>query len=80
VSLYPNPTEGKVTVEHNVGSADEMEISVMSINGSEVFHKNYRVGEEPVTFNLSDQVSGMYMVLIKVDDNVVIKKLVLDKK
>jgi len=80
VSLYPNPTEGKVTIEHNVGTSDEMEISVMSISGSEVFRKSYRVGEEPVTFNLSDQVSGMYMVLIKVDDNVVIKKLVLDKK
>jgi len=80
VSLYPNPTEGKVTLEHNIGTSDEMEISVMSINGSEVFRKSYRVGEEPVTFNLSDQVSGMYMVLIKVDDNVVIKKLVLDKK
>ncbi len=80
VSLYPNPTAGKVMVEHNVGTSDEMEISVMSVSGSEVFRKNYRIGEDPVTFNLSDQVSGMYMVLIKVNDKVVIKKLILDRK
>ncbi len=79
VRLYPNPTEGEVRVETGSVSVAEIDIVVMNIAGEEVFQKTYSPGSESISFNLSEYVSGMYMVLIKVEENVVIKKLLLKR-
>ncbi|WP_346857051.1 HYR domain-containing protein [uncultured Draconibacterium sp.] len=79
LNLYPNPTKGLVTVELQERSATDIEIKVMNVSGAEVFRKNFGANDK-IQFNLSDQVSGMYMVLIEADGQRVVKKLILDKR
>jgi hypothetical protein len=79
LNLYPNPTKGLVKVETMNTVSEELEIAVMNIAGAEVYRQRFRT-TEAIQFNLSDQVSGMYMVLIETDGQRVVKKLILDKK
>jgi hypothetical protein len=79
VTMYPNPTKGLVTVKHEAAFAQEVEIAVMNIAGSEVFRKKYR-SSDPIRFDLSDKVSGMYIINIEIDNQRFIKKLILDRK
>ncbi len=79
LNLYPNPTKGLVTVELQERSATDIEIKVMNLSGAEVFRKNFGANDK-IQINLSDQVSGMYMVLIESDGQRVVKKLILDKR
>jgi hypothetical protein len=78
VSMYPNPTKGQVTIETGLVSATNVEVAVMNIAGKEVFRKTFS-GSDAIRFNLADRASGMYMVLIEVEGQRVVKKLVLDK-
>jgi hypothetical protein len=78
VSMYPNPTKGQVTIETGIVSATNVEVAVMNIAGKEVFRKTFS-GSDAIRFNLADRASGMYMVLIEVEGQRVVKKLVLDK-
>jgi hypothetical protein len=78
VSMYPNPTKGQVTIETGLVSATNVEVAVMNIAGKEVFRKTFS-GSDAIRFNLADRASGMYMVLIEVEGQRVVKKLVIDK-
>ena len=79
VKMYPNPTAGKVNVEYHGISREKVEIVVHSATGSEVFRREYLSGEA-IRFDLSGEVSGMYLVNIKQGDMLTTKKLILDRK
>lgn len=78
VKIYPNPTRGKVNMDISSGIYD-VELSVMDITGKVVFQKNYSASEN-ITFDMSGKVSGMYFVKMNVDDNQIVKKLIVDRK
>ncbi len=79
VKIYPNPTRGKVNVEYDVISQESVEIVVHSASGGEVFRKEYGAGEA-IRFDLSGEVSGMYLVIIRQGDRQISEKLILDRK
>ncbi|WP_321371493.1 T9SS type A sorting domain-containing protein [uncultured Draconibacterium sp.] len=78
VAMYPNPSKGLVNIEIESASFGETEISVSNVAGAEVFRRNYVSGEK-IQFDLSDNVSGIYLIRISQEGKHVIKKLVLDK-
>lgn len=80
VSMYPNPTKDWVTIDPGATfTVQEIEISVMNIAGAEVLKQKYHSGD-PIRFDLSDEVSGVYLVHIKLDKQRFVKKLILDRK
>ncbi|MEN8118551.1 MAG: T9SS type A sorting domain-containing protein, partial [Bacteroidota bacterium] len=79
VKAYPNPTSGQVVIKIDNHINPDVDIRVMNIAGQRVFEKSYKT-EREIRFDLSDQVSGMYMILIEVDNKRIIKNLVLDRK
>jgi hypothetical protein len=79
LKMYPNPTKGMVTVETSVLQTTEIEVAVMNIAGAEVFRKKYQ-STDPIQFDLSNHVSGLYMVLINVGGQRLVKKLILDRE
>ncbi len=79
VTMYPNPTSGEVNLKINTSEIMDSEVVVRSIAGSEVFRKIYKASEQ-ITINLSENVSGVYLVTLQTGDKSVIKKLILDRK
>ena len=77
--MYPNPTKGEVTLEFTASEFQDTEVIVHSITGSKIFRKKYNaIGQ--ITFDLSNQVSGIYLVTLKTGNNSIVKKLILDRK
>ena len=76
--LYPNPTTGKVRIEANV-AYKTIWVTVFNALGSKIFSKEY-LFDEPILFDLSGQVPGIYLVRLY-DGNVeVSKNLILNKR
>ncbi len=79
VSLYPNPTKGEVVVEIDSPGSGNFEIIIRSVNGQEIFRKSYE-STDRINFNLSQHVSGMYLVIVQNNEHIVVKKLILDRE
>ncbi|MFO8153714.1 T9SS type A sorting domain-containing protein [Thioalkalivibrio sp.] len=78
VNLYPNPTQGEVTVDIDAPDLGEVGLSVFGINGKQILRRSYGATDR-IIFDMSDHVSGMYFVKIDVDGTQVLKKLILKR-
>ena len=72
VSIYPNPATTELHVETTSGITIS-EIQVYNITGKQVMHLN---NVSNGTLDISALTSGIYLIKMQVDDQVVIKKLV----
>jgi hypothetical protein len=79
IKMYPNPTKGLVTVEFNSTNIYDVDLSVLDITGKLILRKQYSAAER-ISFDMSNQVSGMYFVKLGIDDKQIVKKLILDRK
>ena len=79
LKMYPNPTQGPVNIDFTVTQLEKIIIRVMNISGQEVFRKEYKY-TDAIRFNLRDNVSGMYMVIIETENNRYVRKLIVDRK
>ena len=77
-NVYPNPSTGIITIEINQNSRKKSEICVSKLIGAEVFRmdlshtNNYQV-------DLSNQVSGIYLLKITIDNQQYINKIIIQK-
>lgn len=83
LSVYPNPTNGQVTVSFNGIAGETAAIQVLDINGrivkNEPLGKLYE-GQANVVFNTADLTSGIYIVNISGDSGIKrVAKLIVTK-
>jgi hypothetical protein len=78
VDMYPNPTKGVVTLKITSSEIMDSEVIVRSITGSEVFRKTYKA-TALIKIDLSEYVSGLYLVTLQTGDNSTVKKIILDR-
>lgn len=79
IKLYPNPTSGKVNIDLTWNESKKVDVMVYNILGVQVFRNNYFTGER-ITIDLSDQVTGIYLLKLNVDGQSFVRKLTLDKR
>jgi uncharacterized repeat protein (TIGR01451 family) len=79
LKMYPNPSQGMVNIDMTWNDIRKVEVSVFNLVGAKVFSKEFQAGNL-INFDLSKQVTGMYLVRIDADGQSIIKKLVLDRK
>jgi len=77
VSIYPNPTQGPVNFDINT-EINSLVVSVFNITGVEVFHKEYQAPKK-ISFDLSQNPAGLYMVKLSSGDVEYVKRVVLNK-
>lgn len=78
--LYPNPTSGATTVALSLSKEQQVMISVVDIQGRVAMpsiSQHFSAGEQQVTLNTENLVSGNYLVVITSDDKVAKMKLVV---
>lgn len=78
ISIYPNPTDGKFTVEATFGQITRnIEISVISLQGKYVFSKTYTMVEHAIEeIDLAQFYQGVYLIKVVGDKKVVYRKVV----
>jgi hypothetical protein len=73
VSLFPNPTTGKVTVK----AVGMNRLTVTDVLGQVVF--DTEVNADQIELNLSNCESGLYMIHVNTDSFTVVRRFVLAK-
>lgn len=79
VKVYPNPTRGLVNIELNSARISDVDLSVHDITGRQILRKSYSAAER-ISFNLNENVSGMYFIKLNVDGNQILKKVILNRR
>jgi len=77
--LYPNPTTGKVNIDLTWNDIRKVDVTVYNILGVPVFRNQYMAGDR-ITFDMSGNVTGIFMVKIAAEGRTIVKKLTLDRK
>lgn len=79
ITVYPNPTRGMVNIDFNNLPYTDIELLVTDIRGSQVLRKTYKY-DDRIQFDLSEKVSGTYLIQLRLNKKRIIRKIILDKK
>jgi hypothetical protein len=76
--LYPNPTEGQLTVIPGDLSGKMDDLTVMDITGRKVLENTISAGQ-PFNIDLSAFPGGYYFVRLITDSEIKVRKVILEK-
>ncbi len=78
VKIYPNPTEGVFRIVPAKSSNVNLDITVENLSGIVILKKACR-GEKEYMIDLSQSPQGTYNIILKTDNETIIRKLVIIK-
>ena len=78
ISVYPNPTNGNVTVDFNQLTGQTISIVLMDLNGRTLLNDQLInvSGEHKMNLDLSDFEDGMYILVLQSDTDRITKRLI----
>ena len=81
VAVYPNPTEGNLSINLTTFENSDIQVSIFNTLGSLVSVQNVNsvFGTSSIDVDLANQTNGVYFVQIKVANEVITKKVTLNK-
>ena len=78
INLYPNPTNGKVTVQFGANANDKAELEVINVMGQTVVAPAVvSLSNNTYTMNLSTLANGVYYIKVTNDGKTAIKKVTI---
>lgn len=80
--LYPNPFNPVTNIDFSIPTPGNVELNVYNLLGQKVatlINKNLASGNHKISWDGSDQPSGIYLIRLKYNDNVKIQKAILLK-
>lgn len=75
ISIFPNPTNGLITIETKTNALTVLQIKITDLNGKVVYDSFSEKGHKKIDLSLYD--SGVYLVEIISEDMVYYKKVIL---
>jgi hypothetical protein len=76
--IYPNPTKGNFKIVPASGDNRVLNVQVVDMDGRIILEKICS-GEKEYDINLNSASSGSYRIIIRTDDNIMVRKLVILK-
>jgi hypothetical protein len=79
ISIFPNPSSGKFTIEHteNANEHSMMSLEIYNSVGEKIFQTE--ISEIKSEIDLSDQPNGIYFVSIKTEKELFTEKIIIQK-
>jgi len=78
INIYPNPSYGIVNFTLNGANKNNINISIIDVNGKIVFENKININEKSsISYNFSDLSKGVYFVSICSNNEITNKKLVI---
>jgi Outer membrane protein Omp28/Secretion system C-terminal sorting domain len=80
VSLYPNPTHGDASLDLNLATETEVQVTVSDLQGRKLSAQNYGIlsGSQRISINSSSFAAGLYFVQVRMGDVVKTQRLVVE--
>jgi hypothetical protein len=75
LTVYPNPADTEVTMEHDAEETDGYHIVVTNTMGNIIYTADFPVSEREINWNTTSIIQGAYYVLLYHEDNLVDYKL-----
>ena len=79
ISIFPNPTEGKVFVKIENDKISNTHLKLIGLDGRLLQMKNVDVGNGIIDFDISSFPKGIYLLQIQTEETQVTEKIVLQK-
>lgn len=73
-NIYPNPASDIIYIENN-SSTNQIKISILDVQGKEVFNNSYNSGEI-ITVNMANLNKGIYLVKLENGNSLIFKKVI----
>jgi hypothetical protein len=78
MKVYPNPSSGMITLEISRDAATDLDVEIYSLNGKMVYRNALRsVINVQEQLDLSDLDKGIYMLRVRSEDEISMRKLVI---
>lgn len=81
IKLYPNPAKSYLSVEYSISENSNVKLTLINLNGQvikSIVKTNQSAGDYKETIALSQVPAGMYIVELKVGNNVSKRKLIIE--
>ncbi len=78
IQLFPNPAKNAVNLSFELESNKDFELSLTDVNGKMVRSQRVSYNTKEYTMNLNDVAAGVYLLSIKIGDQKVTKKLIIE--
>ena len=78
IGIYPNPTKGIFRIVVGSGKPTDMEVKVQDLKGEMILWKKLS-GDKEYIINLSTAPDGGYHIIIRMNDQVIVRKLMIIK-
>lgn len=80
MSLYPNPTSGELYIELSLDKAVSLQVQVMDVLGRSQFVQQEQLlaGDQKLKLNLNNLSRGVYFLNLRVDNQVISHKVVVE--
>lgn len=81
INLFPNPSNGRLTVELNSLNATEVQVTILDFVGKMVYDKyfTFQQGMDSKEINLVELNEGLYFIRFKTGESVYTEKLIISK-
>ena len=76
IKIYPNPSNGLLTIS-SAKSIQHMNVQIHDINGRLVYTKDYQ-NSTTNSIDLRDQAKGMYLIKLKIDNEIIQSKIIIE--
>ncbi len=78
ISVFPNPADSRFMINTgNIETNTNIEIIVADITGRLVYKQQFKAAKEQIEINSSEFNNGMYFVVLKFDNQVITKRLMI---
>jgi beta-glucanase (GH16 family) len=78
LDIYPNPSNGIVTIDFSNSANKMINIELININGQILYSENFEITNSTKTIDLSSYSNGIYFMLLKSNDSFIKRKIVLE--
>ena len=76
--VYPNPGSGLFTLEWNNEGTSDLEVEILSMNGSLIYRNAYRnVSNLRERIDLTNEARGIYLLRIRSSEGISVRKLII---
>ncbi|MBA2406862.1 MAG: T9SS type A sorting domain-containing protein, partial [Chitinophagales bacterium] len=82
VEVFPNPASENATISFSLDEESQVRIALMDVNGKlikEIANAKYSEGIYQLSFNSKDLSSGVYLIQLTTNEELVSKKLVIER-
>ena len=78
-TVYPNPSEGNLTILRDQGYSNEILLEVFSITGVKLYSRYLKSGEQSINLDISFLSNGVYYLRVNDLNGYYFQKIIIQK-